>query len=139
MKLFSCSRSAVTAKPPILVVDDDMSIRRVLVRALRKQGFEVIDTDRGANVLSLCLEYRPQLVFLDLIMPGVDGAQVVKILHSSLLGRSPSIVMVTGTHLPDNVREALGIDDYLPKPFELDRVVSLAEKYSTPPKSASLA
>jgi CheY-like chemotaxis protein len=139
MKLFPFVKNARTTKPPILVVDDDPNIRRVLVRVLRKQGFEVIDTDRGTNVVALCLEHRPQVVFLDLIMPGIDGAQVVRMLHSSLLGRVPSIVMVTGTYLPGNVKEALGIDDYLPKPFELDRVVSLAEKYSTPPPSASLA
>ena len=137
MKIFPCGKNALIPRPPILVVDDDANVRRVLVRVLRKRGFDVIDTDRGANVLSLCLEYRPRLVFLDLIMPGVDGAQVVKILHSSCLSRRPSIVMVTGTHLPRNVKDALGIDDYLSKPFELDRIVSLAEKYSSTPSCSA--
>jgi len=133
MKLFSRGKNERTARQRILVVDDDPSIRRVLVRVLRKHGFEVIDTDRGTNVLSLCLEHHPQLVFLDLIMPDVDGARVVRILQSSLLGRVPSIVMVSGTSVPQNVTDALGIDDFLAKPFELDRVVSLAKKYSSPP------
>lgn len=139
MKIFPCGKNAQTPRPPILVVDDDANVRRLLVRVLRKHGFDVIDTDRGTNVLALCLKHRPQLVFLDLIMPGVDGAQVVKILHSSCLSHMPNIVMVTGTYLPRNVKDSLGIDDYLSKPFELDRIVSLAEKYSSTPSCPSYA
>jgi CheY-like chemotaxis protein len=138
MRFFSSGVYPKTDTRPILVVDDDAAVRRALVRVLRKEGFEVIATDRGFKVLNLCLKYRPYLVFLDLVMPGMDGAQVVELLHARLFERAPRIVLVTGTWLPIDVKSALGVVAYLQKPFDLNHIVSLARKYLAPSDSDSL-
>jgi DNA-binding response OmpR family regulator len=107
----------------VLVVDDDQVIRQFLTTGLRYEGYDVVDAEDGAQALSLAEKFQPDLVILDLKLPGQDGYEVCR----RLRGRPDiGIVMLTARdELSDRVRGLdLGADDYLVKPFEFEELLS---------------
>ncbi|MCH7232294.1 response regulator transcription factor [Glycomyces sp. L485] len=104
------------ADPRVLVVDDDPALADVVARYLRREGFEVDYASDGATGLQRALSTLPDLVVLDLMMPGMDGFEVCRRLR-----RSTSIPVVMLTALgEENDRISgldLGADDYITKPF----------------------
>ncbi|WP_026931460.1 response regulator transcription factor [Glycomyces tenuis] len=104
------------AEPRVLVVDDDSALAEVVARYLRREGFEVDYAPDGEAGLRRALDTLPDLVVLDLMMPGMDGFEVCRRLR-----RATSIPVVMLTALgEENDRIAgldLGADDYVTKPF----------------------
>ena len=104
----------------ILVVDDDRAIRQVLAEFLRAQGHQVDEASGGAQALAFA-ETRPfDLIFLDILMPGIGGVETLRRLRQDV--PQSRVVMVSGT--PDE-RLALecvdlGAADYIRKPFDLE-------------------
>jgi two-component system KDP operon response regulator KdpE len=100
----------------ILVVDDERSIRRFLVTALGAQGFDVAEAADGQEALRRAVEFRPDLVLLDLGLPDLDGIEVTRRLRE--WSAVPVIVVSVREDESDKVA-ALdeGADDYLTKPF----------------------
>lgn len=115
--------------PNILIVDDDRTLLDLLNRVFRKLGFRVALADNGRKALELVQKAAPDVVLLDISMPGMDGIRVLK----QIKAHDPDIevVMVTGYASLDSAVEALkhGAFDYLQKPFEkLDRVVDAVRR-----------
>lgn len=107
----------------VLVVDDDAAIRRSLGRALRLRGFDVAVADGGAAALDLLGRTPPDVLVLDISMPGVDGIEVCRTLRS---GGSdlPVLVLSALDEVADRVAGLqAGADDYLVKPFALEELV----------------
>jgi two-component system response regulator MprA len=108
----------------ILVADDDRAIRDSIERALELEGYDVVTAPDGTRALTAIGAGRPDLLVLDVMMPGIDGLTVCRVLRAQ---RSPlPILMLTAlTSTADRV-EGLdaGADDYLPKPFELDELLA---------------
>lgn len=107
----------------VLLVDDDPKIISLLKRGLAYEGFEVYTALDGESGLVATQTYQPQLVLLDITMPGLDGLEVCRRLH---LLKDIAIIMLTAR---DDVADkvlALGIgaDDYVPKPFSFDELVA---------------
>ena len=102
----------------ILIVDDDVSIRRMLERSLKAEGFGVRMASDGGAALSALERSLPDLLILDVAMPGVDGLGVARRLRSKGGSRHPVLFLTARDTLPDRVAgfEAGG-DDYLVKPF----------------------
>ncbi len=100
----------------IMVVDDEQTILRLLSRTLEPEGYGVIVADNGRAALDLLEEHRPELVILDIMMPGLDGFQVLNLIrqHSSV-----PVIMLTAKREVNTARDALllGVDDYVRKPF----------------------
>jgi len=106
----------VTAK--ILAVDDDKTLLRFLREYLESEGFEALTADRGASALRLFYEQRPDLVVLDVMMPGMDGWEVCARIRE--LADTPIIFLTAKTTEADKLRGfRLGVDDYVTKPFSL--------------------
>ena len=108
----------------VLVVDDDAPVRRMLDRSLRAEGFDVEAVGDGGAALAAAERTAPDLVVLDVAMPGVDGLAVARRLRAR--GLTGSILMLTARDaVPDRVAglEA-GADDYLVKPFALEELVA---------------
>lgn len=105
----------------VLVVDDDMQIRRALSTALRGQGYEVEVAVDGADALTRIATWNPDVVVLDLVMPNVDGFEVVR--DARAWSSVPIIVLSARGQFQDKVTALdLGADDYITKPFGIEEL-----------------
>jgi DNA-binding response OmpR family regulator len=102
----------------LLLVDDDATLLRFLTEYLEREGYGVRSADRGQAALRLFYESRPDLVVLDVMMPGMDGWEVCARLRE--LADTPVILLTAKTSEADKLRGfRLGVDDYITKPFSL--------------------
>jgi PAS domain S-box-containing protein len=107
--------------PParILIVDDEPRGRGWVSELLRSIGFEVREADRGRTAINLWREWRPQLILMDIRMPGMNGLEASQIIKAEANGKPPVIIALTASVL-DQQRNAVmsggGIDDFLAKP-----------------------
>ena len=102
----------------ILTVDDDKTLLDFMREYLEGEGFQVITADRGTKALKLFYDERPDLVVLDLMMPGMDGWEVCARLRE--LSDKPVIMLTAKSSEADKLRGfRLGVDDYVTKPFSL--------------------
>jgi DNA-binding response OmpR family regulator len=115
------------AERRVFVVEDDPAIRRGLCDALRFGGFSVAEADRGDGALEAILARPPDLVLLDVLLPGLDGFEVLDRLRSSH-PRLPVILLTAKGATDDRVRGLeLGADDYVVKPFDIRELLARVE------------
>jgi two-component system response regulator MtrA len=114
--------TSMTTPSRILVVDDDQAIAEMVGIVLRGKGFEVATSPDGASALEAFPRLRPDLVLLDLMLPGMDGIEVCRLRRES----GVPILMLTARTDTADVVEGLeaGADDYLTKPFEPEELVA---------------
>lgn len=107
----------------MLVVDDDPEIIRILKRGLIYEGYTVETASDGSEALAKTREKEPDLVILDIMMPGVDGVEVSKRLHQA--DDVPILMLTAKDTVPDKI-EGLdsGADDYMVKPFDFDELLA---------------
>ncbi len=110
-------------KEKILIIEDDEAILKVLHRVLSYEGYEVFKALNGQQGLNSARENRPDLVILDVMLPGMDGLEVCRRLR---LGGSLPILMLTAK---DTIQDRVtgldaGADDYLVKPFEVEELLA---------------
>jgi two-component system KDP operon response regulator KdpE len=110
-------------KPLVLVVDDDHKILRLLRIELTAQGFAVSMAERGDDALQAVQRQRPDLVVLDIIMPGLDGLAVLKSLRETS-GVPVILLTAKGTDSDKIMGLELGADDYIPKPFNPEELTA---------------
>lgn len=103
----------------ILIVDDDRMNIRILQSILQKEGFEIAAADSGESALEQYPAFRPHLVLLDVILPGIDGFETCRRLHATHGDGTAPIIFITAKAESDDVVAGLaaGGIDYLPKPF----------------------
>jgi DNA-binding response OmpR family regulator len=127
--------------PKILVVDDDASIRAIVKRYLAVNGFSVVITDNGSEGLLLIREAQPDLVLLDVEMPGLDGFAVCRVLKNETASRQIPVIMMSGNMIQE--KDLLkgfegGADDYITKPLSLPvlraRILTVLKRYETATK-----
>ena len=108
----------------ILVVDDDRAVREALERALGLEGFDVELAADGAQALAAVERREPDAIVLDVLMPGVDGLEVCRLLRKAQ-SRVPILMLTVRDELGDRI-EGLdaGADDYLGKPFEQEELLA---------------
>ena len=116
----------------VLIVEDDEVIGRGISGHLANAGFEPLLVSRGETGLARLRFERPDVVVLDLMLPGIDGWELIETARSEGIGTPILVVSARGTE-QDRVKALeLGADDYFEKPFELKllfrRVVSAIEK-----------
>ena len=106
-------------KSTILVVEDDVDILQLVVHNLKLADFHVLTAQDGYQALSLAKKHLPQLVILDLMLPGLDGFEVCKELKRSPTTKNIPVLMLTarGEEVDRIVGLELGADDYVVKPF----------------------
>jgi DNA-binding response OmpR family regulator len=106
-------------KPTILVVEDDVDILQLVDHNLKLADFHVLAAQDGYEALSIAKKHLPQLVILDLMLPGLDGFEVCKELKRSPTTRNIPVLMLTarGEEVDRIVGLELGADDYVVKPF----------------------
>lgn len=104
----------------ILVVDDNEMNRDILIRHLERQGHQVAPAESGAQALHILAESTFDLVLLDILMPGLDGFQVLEKLKADPVLRDIPVIMISALDETESVVQciALGAEDYLPKSFD---------------------
>ncbi len=104
-------------KKNILLVEDDTSLSAVYRSRLELEGFDVREVYNGEDALSVAIEYRPDLILLDAMMPKISGFDVLDILRNTPETTNMRVIMLTALSQPkDKERaEALGVDEYLVK------------------------
>jgi DNA-binding response OmpR family regulator len=107
-------------KPTILVADDDPQILTMLGIRLSKRGYEVLEAADGLQTLEKAREHHPDLVLLDVMMPGKNGWEVAKELRADESLRNVGIVMLTaiGERVNEMTSPLYGADAYVDKPFD---------------------
>ncbi len=120
------SERALTDEPTILVVDDDPDLRRMMVLALHRGGFETRQAGSGREALSLLKDQSVNGVVLDIEMPGLSGIEVITTLRTDPETATLPVLLTTGSRDHDTVLMALeaGADDFLSKPVRLDELVA---------------
>jgi DNA-binding response OmpR family regulator len=102
----------------VLIVDDDATLIQFLSDYLFEEGFDVVSADRGQKALRLFYDERPDIVVLDVMMPGMDGWEVCARIRE--LSDTPVILLTAKTAEADKLRGfRLGVDDYVTKPFSM--------------------
>jgi len=120
----SAPHNGATPEARLLVVDDEPNIVDLLATSLRFAGFEVATARNGAEALRVAEQFRPDLLVLDVMMPGIDGFTVVRRLRQE--GQSIPVVFLTAKDATEDkvTGLTLGGDDYVTKPFSLEEVVA---------------
>ena len=110
-------------KTSILLADDDQSIRQLVQLYLEKEGYEVRCAGRGDDALASFRRFPPDLVLLDVMMPGADGVEVLKTIRRT--SQIPVIMLTAKDETFDKVLcLELGADDYITKPFDTKELVA---------------
>ncbi len=112
----------------VLVVDDDSDIHEFLHRSLAKAGFQVVSVVSGQECLRLAEELHPDLITLDVMMPGMDGWATLTALKDNPVLADIPVIMLTMVE-DQNLGYALGAADYLTKPIDRDRLLAVLQKY----------
>lgn len=110
--------NVTTGAATVLVVDDDALVRRMLVRALEKDGHRVLQAADGVEGLEMLREHEPDVMLLDIVMPRLDGLGVLAEMKEFSLVAATPVIMISGLDDQDAVIRCieLGADDFLPKP-----------------------
>ena len=116
-------------KPTVLIADDDLEILGLTRSLLRRRGFEVYEASDGDEAMRQLLENRPDLVILDVMMPGQSGWEVCRSIRETDSLKDMGVIMLTGVgeRLNEMTSPLYGADAFLDKPFEfaaLDQLIS---------------
>ena len=118
--------------PKILIADDEPETLELLSHALRLGGYEVDGARNGEELLEKIESSSPDLIILDVMMPGMDGWDTIRAINDAGLGEHVLIVMLTATDVPG--KKMIGLQefvfDYITKPFEPDELVSKVRQIS---------
>lgn len=119
-----------TAKK-ILVCDDDQGISEVMKVMLESDGYLVNVVNNGRAIQKKVKEYKPNLILLDIWMPGIDGKEITKLLKKDKDSLSIPIVVVSALNDTKKISQDCGADGFLSKPFEMSTLLELAKKYTS--------
>ncbi|MCP4426995.1 MAG: response regulator transcription factor [Chloroflexi bacterium] len=107
----------------VLVVEDDVTLQETLTYNLIRQGYETLQTENGRAALKLAREQKPDLIILDVMLPGMDGFEVCRIVRKEF---SVPVLMLTARaeEIDKIVGLEMGADDYLTKPFSMRELLA---------------
>lgn len=115
----------------IMVVDDSITIRRTAETLLKREGYTVMTADDGFEALPKLADYCPDIVFLDIMMPRLDGYQTCAVIkHSRQFRTTPVVMLSSRDGVFDKARGKLvGSDQFVTKPFTKDDLLAVIQHY----------
>ena len=110
----------------ILIVDDEPSVVVAIQFLMEQQGYNVMTAERGEDALDLIYKYKPDLVLLDIMLPGIDGYEVCEIVRLNPEFRNVKIVFLTAISREVEIAKGmlLGADAYITKPYTNEKLVA---------------
>jgi twitching motility two-component system response regulator PilG len=115
----------------VMVIDDSKTIRRTAETLLRKEGFDVVTAMDGFEALSKIADYQPDLIFLDIMMPRLDGYQTCALIkHHRVFRNTPVVMLSSKDGLFDRARgRVVGSDHYITKPFTREDLLDAISRH----------
>lgn len=115
----------------ILIVEDNELNTEMLRRRLEKRGYNVVDEREGSRVLTLLEQFHPDMILMDLSLPGMDGWTLAGTLKADVSTRSIPIIAVTAHAMPGDREKAIqaGCDDYITKPIDFQLLTRTIERF----------
>ncbi len=115
----------------VMVIDDSKTIRRTAETLLRKEGITVLTAVDGFEALGKIADYRPDLIFLDIMMPRLDGYQTCALIkHNRVFRKTPVVMLSSRDGLFDRARgRVVGSDHYITKPFTKEDLLTVIAQY----------
>ncbi len=115
----------------VLIIDDSQTIRRSAENMLSSEQVEILTAEDGFQALSIIAEEKPHLIFIDIVMPRLDGYQACAIIKNNPDYRDIPVIMLTSKDgLFDRARgEVVGSDHYLTKPFTKDELLQSLQQH----------
>lgn len=122
-------------KGKILIVDDQFGIRILLNEVLQKEGYETYQAANGLQALEIVTKHAPDLVLLDMKIPGMDGIEILK--RMKVIDKDIRVIIMTAYGELDMIQEAkdLGAMTHFAKPFDIDDIRGAVKKYLPVSKS----
>lgn len=116
-------------KGKILIVDDQFGIRILLNEVLQKEGYETYQAANGIQALEVVTKHAPDLVLLDMKIPGMDGIEILK--RMKMIDRDIRVIIMTAYGELDMIQEAktLGAMTHFAKPFDIDDIRAAVKQY----------
>jgi CheY-like chemotaxis protein len=122
----------------VLIVEDDPDILSSLAEVIREEGFDVETAANGYQALARLESNPPGLIFLDLMMPLMDGWRFLELAQQRFPSLHVPVVLLSAVHSLSSEAQKLGVTAFLPKPFDLEAVTRLAHELCLlPPSGAS--
>ena len=115
----------------VMVIDDSKTIRRTAETLLKKEGCEVVTATDGFEALAKISDHQPQIIFVDIMMPRLDGYQTCALIkNNQVFKQTPVIMLSSRDGLFDKARgRIVGSEQYLTKPFTRDELLSAIRRY----------
>jgi len=115
----------------VMIIDDSKTIRRTAETLLKKSGCEVFSATDGFEALAKILEHRPSIIFVDIMMPRLDGYQTCALIKNNKMFKDTPVIMLSSKDgLFDRARgRIVGSERYLTKPFTKDELLSAITQY----------
>jgi CheY-like chemotaxis protein len=113
----------------VLVIEDEDSLREVIEVLVSIEGCEVKSAANGAQALDILVDWKPDLILLDLYMPGMSGREFVQNYRAGPAPHAPIIVLSGTSESPSDLQE-LGCAGWLPKPFNVDELLAVVAQYA---------
>lgn len=125
------SQASALAGVKVMVIDDSKTIRRTAETLLGQKGCEVLTAVDGFEALAKIADHHPQVIFVDVMMPRLDGYQTCALIKNNPNFKNTPVVMLTSKDgLFDRARgRIVGSDRYLTKPFTRDEIIAAVEAY----------
>ncbi|RFA31209.1 pilus assembly protein PilG [Alkalilimnicola ehrlichii] len=115
----------------VMVIDDSKTIRRTAETLLKKEGCEVITATDGFEALAKIADHKPEIIFIDIMMPRLDGYQTCALIkHNQSFRHTPVIMLSSKDGLFDRARgRIVGSEQYLTKPFTREELLSAIRRH----------
>ena len=115
----------------VMVIDDSKTIRRTAETLLRREGADVTTATDGFEALAKIADQRPQIIFVDIMMPRLDGYQTCALIKNNQLFKNTPVIMLSSKDgLFDKARgRMVGSEDYLTKPFTKDQLLQAVQQH----------
>ena len=123
-------------KKRVLVVDDEAKFSKIVAEFLQGRHYEVVEASTSSEALQQLERVSPDVVLLDLVMPGLSGLELLKLIRSRLF--PPRVIMITATETEEAAQQAMrdGAEAYMCKPVSLDALERLISGFWPPQQSS---
>jgi twitching motility two-component system response regulator PilG len=128
------SKDVSLAGLKVMVIDDSKTIRRTAETLLKKEGCEVVTANDGFEALAKISDTQPDLIFVDIMMPRLDGHQTCSVIKSNKMFKATPVIMLSSKDgLFDKARgRIVGSEQYLTKPFTREELLTAIRRFVSP-------